>query len=645
MLAREVTGKFTKISIGSVPISYRFILGYWFYLECPMKFIRRIGWIAVGFTYFLVALGGTVRATDSGLSCPDWPLCYGKAYAAIDYHTFLEQFHRYMAAIVSVLVVTLAISAFLWARRERHLLIPALIAPVLLIIQIVLGGLTVLWKLPPTIITAHLGTALAIFAMVITIAVMAGKPQVSKESPAKTRKFARLAMTNALLVYGLMLSGSYVVGSGASLACTGWPFCTPQFWAITNHLADINILHRLVATFVGLVLIWTLFSAWRRRKVAPGQAWVALAAGILFVAQAIVGGLIVLLDKPGFVAGLHLALATAVWGMLVVLAALAAHQLRSAPQEWDDGTEESEGETVIGSNSAKKEAGLVRQTINNYVDLMKPHVTVLLLGTTAAAMAIAERGLPPVGLLLATLLGGAMAAGSANCINCYIDRDIDQIMGRTQRRSLPAGKVQPQQALTFGIVLAIGAFVILSLFVNLLSAALACSAIVFYVFVYTLGLKRTSAQNIVIGGAAGAVPVLVGWAAVTNTVTLPAVWLFAIIFYWTPPHFWALSLLIQKDYEKARVPMLPVVMGENETRKQIFLYSLMLLAVTLVLFAMRAMGYIYLVAAVVLGGILLYMAIRLLRDKTKSRAKTLFWYSNCYLAMIFAAMVIDRVIH
>src|SRR5213596_3830162 len=149
MLAREVTGKFTKISIGSVPISYRFILGYWFYLECPMKFIRRIGWIAVGFTYFLVALGGTVRATDSGLSCPDWPLCYGQAFAAIDYHTFLEQFHRFIAAIVSVLVVILAISAFRWARNERQVLIPALIiAPVLLVIQIVLGGLTVLCKLP-----------------------------------------------------------------------------------------------------------------------------------------------------------------------------------------------------------------------------------------------------------------------------------------------------------------------------------------------------------------------------------------------------------------------------------------------------------------------------------------------------------------
>ncbi len=293
----------------------------------------------------------------------------------------------------------------------------------------------------------------------------------------------------------------------------------------------------------------------------------------------------------------------------------------------------------------KREVRPIRQTISNYIDLMKPHVTVLLVGTTVAAMAIADRGLPPLGLVLATLLGGAMSAGSANCINCYIDRDIDQVMGRTQRRSLPSGKVQPTQALIFGLALGVGSFIILTVFVNLLSALLATSAILFYVFVYTIWLKRTSAQNIVIGGAAGAVPVLVGWAAATNTITLPAIWLFAIIFYWTPPHFWALSLLIQKDYEKAHIPMMPVVMGEPETRKQIFLYSLLLLAVTLVLFAMGAMGYLYLAAALVLGGILLYMAVRLLRDKTKKWARTLFWYSNCYLAMIFAAMVVDRVIH
>ena len=602
-----------------------------------MKVVRRIAWVTVGFTYFLVSLGGTVRVENAGLSCPDWPLCYGKAFAFPDVGALLEEAHRYTASIVSALIVALVICALIWARKERQVLIPALIAPVLLVVQIVLGGLTVLWKLPPTIITAHLGTALAIFATVITIAVMSGKATPSREHPSKTRKFAFLAMTNALFVYGLMLSGSYVVGSGASLACPGWPLCgTPPAWAVTYHLADINVLHRYIATFVGLVLIWTLLSAWRRRRVAPGQAWIALAAGMLFVVQATVGGLVVLLHRPDLIAALHLALATAVWGLLVVLAALAARQLRAAPRGGDLEKLEEAG--------PEKERNLVGQTIASYVDLMKPHVTVLLLGTTAAAMAIAAGGLPPLGKMLATLLGGAMAAGSANCINCYIDRDIDQIMGRTQRRSLPSGRVQPAHALIFGIALGIGAFVVLAAFVNLLSATLACSAILFYVFIYTMWLKRSSAQNIVIGGAAGAVPVLVGWAAVTNTITLPAIWLFAIIFYWTPPHFWALSLLIQKDYEKAHIPMLPVVMGEAETRKQIFLYSLLLLAVTLVLFGMHAMGYLYLVVAVTLGSILVYMSVRLMRDRSRRWARTLFWYSNCYLAAIFATMVVDRLI-
>lgn len=609
-----------------------------------MKLIRRLAWVTVGFTYFLVSLGGTVRVNNAGLSCPDWPLCYGKVFVMPDIGALLEEGHRYTASIVSMLIVALVISVLLWARNERHILIPTLITPALLVIQIVLGGLTVLWKLPPTIITAHLGTALAIFAMVITVAVLSGTSAPNKENPEKTRQFARLAITNALLVYGLMLTGSYVVGSGASLACPSWPLCgAAPSWAVSLHLNDVNMLHRYFATGVGLVLIWTLFSAWRRRAVAPGQATIAVVAGVLFVLQSSVGALVVLWQKPVAIAALHLALASAVWGCLVILAVLAARQLRATPMSAEN--EESEEEHLTEGQSKKKEAGPVRQTISSYVDLMKPHVTVLLLGTTVAAMAIAYQGLPPLGLVVATLLGGAMAAGSANCINCYLDRDIDQIMGRTQRRSLPSGKVQPRQALIFGIVLGVGSFLVLSIFVNLLSAALALSAIFFYIFVYTLGLKRTSAQNIVIGGAAGAVPVLVGWAAVTNTVTLPAIWLFAIIFYWTPPHFWALSLLIQKDYEKAHIPMLPVVMGERETRRQIFLYSLLLLAVTLVLFVMHTMGYIYLVAAVVLGGILVYMAIRLLQDTTKHWARTLFWYSNCYLAAIFAVMVIDRVIH
>jgi protoheme IX farnesyltransferase len=293
---------------------------------------------------------------------------------------------------------------------------------------------------------------------------------------------------------------------------------------------------------------------------------------------------------------------------------------------------------------ATKETSPLRQTIASYVNLIKPHVTVMLLGVTVAAMAIAQRGLPNIVLVLATLLGGAMAAGSANCLNCYIDRDIDQIMGRTQKRSLPSGRVQPKQALIFGIFLGIASFAVLTLFVNLLSALLAFSAILFYVFIYTLGLKRTTAQNIVIGGAAGAVPVLVGWAAATNSISLAAIWLFAIIFYWTPPHFWALALLIEKDYEKAGVPMLPVLMGDKETRWQIFLYSLLLLATTLILFLMHVMSYMYLVSALVLGGILVYMSVRLMLEPGRRWAKTIFWYSNCYLALIFAIMVIDRIL-
>jgi heme o synthase len=604
-----------------------------------MTFIRRVAWVTTVITYFLIALGGTVLATDSGLSCQDWPFCNGQAYYTGTYHTFLEQFHRFTAATVSILIVFLFVGIIVWARKDRALLTLAIAAPILLAIQIVLGGLTVLWKLPPQIITAHLATALAIFAIVITIAVLSGKPAPSRELPAKTRKFAQLAISNALLVYILMLLGSYVTGSEAGLACQGWPLCTPAPWAVSNHLAEINILHRLFAVFVGLVMLWTVMSALRRWRIARGQAIVGLVAGLLFICQAVVGGLIVLLEEPAFVAGLHLALATAVWGTLVLLAALATNQLRAAPQQQElEQMEQVEAE-------AYKESGVVRQTIANYVDLMKPHVTVLLLGVTAAAMAIARQGLPPLALVIPTLLGGAMAAGSANCINCYIDRDIDQIMGRTQRRSLPSGRVEPRQALAFGIFLGISSFIILTLFVNLLSAVLAFSAILFYVFIYTLWLKRSTVQNIVIGGAAGAVPVLVGWAAITNSLSMPAIWLFAIIFFWTPPHFWALALLIQKDYEKAGIPMLPVVKGEAETRRQILLYSVLLLAITLVLFAMGAMGYLYLVGAVILGGGLVYLAIRLWLDQSKKWARTLFWYSNMYLAAIFAIMVLDRVIH
>ncbi len=256
-------------------------------------------------------------------------------------------------------------------------------------------------------------------------------------------------------------------------------------------------------------------------------------------------------------------------------------------------------------------------------------------------MVLAARGMPSPWLLLSTLVGGALAAGSANAVNCYLDRDIDGIMRRTRKRPLPAHRVDPLDALRFGYALGAASFFLLATTVNLLAAALALAAIAFYVFVYTLWLKRTSVQNIVIGGAAGAAPALVGWAAVRGSVGAPAWVLFAIVFVWTPPHFWALSMRYQRDYAAAGVPMLPVVRGEEETRRQILLYSLALFATSLVLFPVGHMGPVYLAAAVVLGGMFVHRALRLWRERTPDLAVRLYRFSIVYLAALFAAVAAD----
>ncbi|HEY7123237.1 MAG TPA: heme o synthase [Ktedonobacterales bacterium] len=629
-----------------------------FFSRVTLAHIARLGWITVGFVYALVVIGGIVRITDSGLGCPDWPTCHGSLIPPLELHTDIEYSHRLTASIVSTLTVVLALAIFLWARQRRYL-IPTVLAVVLLIVQIALGAVTVLYELPQTIVTAHLGTALAFFAMIIIIAGVLGKKQAVAGTYRSAKKFARVALTGTILTYGLLLSGSNVRGTGATLVCPGWPTCgRTDIPDSAVPYVFVNLFHRSVATIVGFFLIGVILYAWRRRREAPRQARLAIVAGVLFVIQAGVGAALVLLGSAndinafGFSQGFHLAFGTAVWGCLVGLTVLAYRDLPAKEQEAPPAeTETPEREWVRGpvsegqlAKETAKESGALKMRINAYTNLLKPHVTVLLLGVTLAAMAIAQRGFPPLGLVLATLFGGACAAGSANAINCYFDRDIDQLMHRTSRRSLPAGRVPPSHALMFGLVLAVLSFASLILFVNLLSALLALSGILFYVFVYTLWLKRTSTQNIVIGGAAGAIPPLVGWAAVTNSVGLPAIWLFAIIFYWTPPHFWALALLIKNDYARAHIPMLPVVAGEKETKRQILLYTLLLLAVTLILFATQAMGVLYLVSALALGAGFLYIAIRVLRDETKRWARTLFWYSNCYLALIFAVMVIDRVI-
>jgi protoheme IX farnesyltransferase len=295
--------------------------------------------------------------------------------------------------------------------------------------------------------------------------------------------------------------------------------------------------------------------------------------------------------------------------------------------------------------SPARRTGGAAEGLRAYVALTKPRIIELLLVTTVPTMVLAERGIPPIGLMAAVVLGGALAAGGANAINQFIDRDIDDIMRRTRHRPLPRHAVEPRQALAFGIGLCIVALVWLTVAVNPLAALLTASAIGFYVFVYTLWLKRSTPQNIVIGGAAGCVPVLVAWAAVTDTVGVPALVLFAIVFYWTPPHFWALALRFKGDYAAAGVPMLPVVRGEAETARQIVIYTLLLVAVSLLLLPAAGMGWIYLVAALSLGAAFVWYAFRVLRDATDGRAAIgLFRYSISYLTLLFAAVAVDSIL-
>jgi protoheme IX farnesyltransferase len=285
------------------------------------------------------------------------------------------------------------------------------------------------------------------------------------------------------------------------------------------------------------------------------------------------------------------------------------------------------------------ELGGVRQVVADYVTLTKPKVQLLLLLTTVTTMYVA--GDPSVSLVLLTLLGGSLSAGGAAAVNHYWDRDIDAQMARTATRPIPSGRVRPGAALAYGLILQVLSFALLATTVNVLAAVLALSGFLGYVFVYTIWLKRRSAQNIVIGGAAGAVPPLVGWAAVTGGLDPAALYLFAIVFYWTPPHFWALSLLMKKEYERVGVPMMPVVHGETETRRQIVLYTVLLSVLTLLPVVFGFFGAIYGVVAFGLGAAFLVLALRLQRRADRRSALRTYLFSLAYLAALFAAMVLD----
>ncbi len=369
--------------------------------------------------------------------------------------------------------------------------------------------------------------------------------------------------------------------------------------AVISGAASLGAAHRVLAALALPPLVALVAAAWlvHRQLLVP-----ALGALVLFGIAALVTA-----------AGAHLAL-SAVAFAATLIATAATYRGEAVPHAaWRD-----------------------------YVTLTKPRIMSLLLVTGLGGMFVGAQGAPSGWLVAVTMTGLALACGGSSALNHVLDRDIDKLMGkRTRARPLAAGRMPPARALEFGLTLSAFSFVLLASLVNVLTAALALVGNLFYVLVYTRWLKRATPQNIVIGGAAGAVPPLVGWAAVTGNLGLPALWLFLIVFFWTPPHFWALALLIRRDYEAARIPMLPVVRGERETTRQILWYAAVLVGVTVVPVVWGPLGFFYLIAALALGGGFVWLAVRLRRATTPQHASTLFHYSLLYLALLFVAMAVD----
>jgi protoheme IX farnesyltransferase len=412
-----------------------------------------------------------------------------------------------------------------------------------------------------------------------------------------------------------------------------------SLWPSTAGSAEaVQLAHRALAVAVALLVFWTAVRV-RRTVMTRWTRRLAGLAIVLVIVQVALGAANVWSRLSALFVVPHLAVGAALWATLVLLYLALRRATGMATATI------SEPESALREGPQGASASSVGDSLRAYLALTKPRIIELLLVTTVPTMVLAQRGVPSLWLMAAVVFGGSLAAGGANTINMYLDRDIDDLMRRTRHRPLPRHAVAPKRALAFGIALSIVSFVWLTVTVNLLSALLAASAIGFYVFVYTLWLKRSTPQNIVIGGAAGCVPVLVAWAAVTGTVQVPALVLFAIVFYWTPPHFWALALRYRGDYAAASVPMLPVVRGEAETARQIVIYTILLVAVSLLLFPAARMGLIYLVAAVVLGVGFVWYALGVLRDTTDGRAAIrLFRFSISYLTLLFAAVAADSLI-
>jgi protoheme IX farnesyltransferase len=469
-----------------------------------------------------------------------------------------------------------------------------------------------------------LGLALIIFGLQL-VAVSAAF-QVKIPSHMRFRSpFSRLSLAVLLAVFILLVSGTLVSVTGASAYCKGWPLCDPQ-----GGYGWLNLIHRAIVGGTGILVAIMFLRAWLTQRSNTGILVSSTTMAILLFAQALMGAVDVVQNFPPHLLGLHIATSVAVFAastLTVSIAGFSNLNLESENLEWE----------VFRTRPKKV-------MVRDLLLLTKPIVVLLLLVTTYAGMVIGSRSWPSISLTFWTLLGGFMAAGGSGAINQYIDRKDDHRMQRTQKRPIPSGRLTPAEGLALGVAMCLASFYVMVAFVNMLAALLTLAGIIYYVLLYSVFLKKSTVQNIVIGGGAGAIPPLVGWAAATGELNVPSLFLFAIVFMWTPPHFWALAIVRRKDYARAGVPMLPVVHGEAETRKQIFIYTVELVILTLLIPLFGLGGSIYFILAILLGLWLLTAAYKVWKTEGNKVAWKMYRYSSMYLAFIFAALMIDALI-
>ena len=603
--------------------------------EVQHAFLYRLTLFTAVATYLLVVVGNVVRITDSGLGCPDWPFCYGNLLPGTDSKAIIEMAHRYFAGFVSLLIVAIAVLSLRWPSSARFKKLVGFTG-VLLTLQIVLGALTVWSLLHEWSVALHLLCGMGVLgcavAMHLEVRYLRAPTLGKSEINPATKAFRRGLISLCVIIVFLLLTGGLMSGSGSAMACgVQFPTCNGGWFPNGSPLTFKHWLHRATVAFTSLLVLSTLWRIYKESKRGADMSalrWPAMALGAGFIAQAGIGILIVLYQRPDPLATLHNAVGAFTWVSALTLAFIA----NRLPVQ------------LMAPIARTTPRPAWAQTVADYVTLTKPRVISLLLFTTFAAMFITQAGAPPWYLVVWTMIGGYLMAGGANAVNMAYDGDIDTKMARTNLRPVAKGRISGRQAYSFGIGLGVLSLLTFILFVNPLAALLAAFGFFYYTVIYTRWLKRSTWQNIVLGGGAGAVPPLIGFAAASGQLTFAAVLLFVIIFYWTPPHFWALALLKRKDYAAAGVPMLPVVAGERETTYQMLLYSLVMVATTLVLVPLQVMGMLYLIGASALGFIFIWYAWKVNQQQTPAAALSLYKFSLLYLALLFVVMMADRLL-